>query len=507
MSNAANHARIARNTIFLSLRQILVMGIALYTSRVILEALGVTDFGVYNVVAGLSASFGFFSLALQSSTQRFLSVEMVRDGGSGLRHVFSVNFWLYLILAAIVIVVGAAVGPWLVYNVLNIPEMSCGAALVVFYAMVVSLAITLVAAVYDSVLIANENMKIFAYFGIFDAVTKLLIAYIVTVTPEKLMTYGLLMVVAILIPKVVMVVYCIRHYPECRPQRVMDMVTLRETFSFAGWNIYSGLAWMINEQGLNIALNIFFGPVVNAARGVAQQVNSAVVNFSNNFTVAIRPQIIKSYAVGDMDEERRLLSMASRGAFFLMWILALPIMVRIDYILSIWLVVVPPATSLFVCWTLAFLLVNTLNIPVQNVVHATGDLKRYSLLGVNAFILACPVAVGILALGAPAWSIYPVLIVGRIASTIIPLYTLRPYITIRLSDYVRRIIAPILAVVVLSLASAVGIDMLLPDTFAGLVVFGLLTFAMTLVVTAYVGITASERYVVADKIMSRFRRK
>lgn len=488
----------------MSLRQLMVMGIALYTSRVILSALGEVNYGVYNVVAGVSTTFIFFSAALASSTQRFLNIEMVREGGQNLWKVFSLNFWFYALLAGAVIIVGAALGPWLVFDVLNIPVHTKTAALIVFYSTIVCLAMTVMASVYESVLIARENMKAYAYIGIFDAVAKLAIAYIITVSPEKLVTYGLLMVVAILLPKIFLVVYCLRRYPESRPRWFWNVSMLKELMGFSGWNIYSGVSWIINFQGLDIALNIFFGPIINAARGIAQQVNSAVSNFSTNFAIAIRPQLIKTYAEGDMDEERRLLSMGSRGAYFLLWILALPLMVRIDYVLHLWLEEVPEYTASFVVWTLVFLCVNTLFNPMQNVAHATGDLKRFSLWGVNAFVIACPISILILWMGAPPWSIYPVLIITRLASTIIPIYTLRPYIKIGFGLYIAKILLPIVAVSAVSLGIAYGVNMIFPENFGGLVAFGAITFVLTLAVILYVGLTKVERISVINKVRTKF---
>jgi len=453
----------------------------------------------------VSTAFVFFSWTLSTSTQRFLSVEMVREGGQDLWKVFSLNFWLYSILAGIVVIVGLALGPWLVYEVLNIPDDREFAALIVFYSMIVCLAITLIASVYESVLIARENMKVYAYIGIFDAVAKLAIAFIVTVAPEKLITYGLLMVVAMLLPKIFMVIYCFHCYPESHPRRFWNGKMLREMLGFTGWNLYGGTAWIVNDQSLSIAINIIFGPAMNAARAVAQQVNSAVFNFSNNFTVAMRPQLIKSYAAGDMDEERRLLSMGTRGAFYIMWILGLPIMLRIDYILSIWLTVIPDETSLFVVWTIIFLLVNSLHNPLHNVVHATGDLKKYSLWAINAYVLACPISIGLFCLGAPAWSMYIVMSVTRFISTIIPLYTLRPYITIRISDYLRNIIVPVVGVVIVSLGLAYGVNLFFPDTFLGLAGFGAVTLVMTLTVIAFVGLKRSERETILKKVFRFFK--
>lgn len=484
------------------------MFIALYTSRVILEALGEVDFGVYNVVAGVSVSFVFFSATLATSTQRFLSYEIGRGNQGRVRRVFSVSFWTMCAVAAVVIIVGFATGPWLVYDVLNIPPDRKAAALIVFFSMIVAMGIMLVFTVFEAVLIARENMKIYAYIGILDAVMKLTIAYVVMVAPEKLITYGLLMVVALLMPKLIMLLYCRRHYPESLPERVWDVSRLKVFLRFVGWNIYEGLVWVINSEGINVVLNIFFGPIVNAARGVTQQVNGAVVNFAINFFTAVRPQIVKSYAAGKFEEARQLLYMGSRGSFFIIWVLCLPIIIRAPYVLSLWLVEVPEYTVVFIRWTFAFLLVNSLQPPTAALTQATGELKRFMMISMNAYLVAFPTAAIVLALGGPAWSVYPVLIIARFVSILLGLYTLRPFVLIRYRDYTLKVLLPILAVTVATLVVSEGFNSIIPDTFLGLVIFAIISVVTTLVAIAFIGLTRSERAAAFAKIktlLSKFR--
>ncbi len=498
----ANTGRIAKNTLFLALRQLLVMFIALYTSRVILEALGEVDFGIYNVVAGISSSFVFFSVTLATVTQRFLSYEIGRGNQAKLRRVFSISFWTMVLLASLTVIIGGSSGYWIVYKVLNIPAARMADALIVFYATVLTFAIILVFSVYEAVLIARENMKIYAYLGISDAVVKLAIAFTIMWSPEKLITYGLLMVLAMLIPKIIMFRYCRKHYSECRIERAWDKGQFMAFIKFSGWNVYQSLVWIINSEGINVVLNIFFGPIVNAARGVAQQVNGAIVNFSLSFFTAVRPQIIKSYAADAFNEVRKLVSLGSRGSFFLIWTLSLPVMLRIHYILSFWLVETPEYTASFIRWTLVFNLINSLVIPLEPLSQATGDLKRYMMIAMNTYLAAFPIAAGVLVLGAPAWAVYPVLITGRFAGLFAGIYAIRPYIHLSYRRLASDVLLPASSVVLLTFGIAYGLNQLFADTILGVIGFGLISVFVTLATIFFIGISRTERKAVIGKLQT-----
>lgn len=504
---ATDHGKVTKNTLFLATRQIVVMVVALFTSRVILQAMGVVDFGVYNVVAGVSTSFLFFSATLAVSTQRFLSYEMGAGHTDNLRRVFSISFWSYAAIGAAVVVIGLAIGPWLVYHVLNIPPDRMAAALIVFYATVISFSVLMVFSVYEAVLIARENMKIYAYLGLGDALVKLSIAFLIMISPEKLITYGLLMVVATLAPRIAVMVYCRRRYAESHPARIWDKAGFKKLMGFAGWNVYDNLAWFINSEGLNVTLNIFFGPVVNAARGVAQQVNGAVINFSMSFFTAVRPQIIKNYAAGAMEEVRSLLSMSSRGTFFIMWAICLPLIMRAPQVMSLWLVEVPQYAVVFLRWTLVFLMVNSLTLPMAAVTQATGHMRRYAMFSINAYILAFPVSICLLVAGCPAWSIYPCIVVARFISALLPLYTLRPYVHITLWFYIRRVLVPITATVAVTLAAVWALNGLYGQTFGALVLFSACSLAITVCGIYFLGMDRGERNGMKRKVLARFVKK
>lgn len=500
---SSNRGRVAKNTLFLYLRQLLVMIIALYTSRIIIEALGIIEYGVYNVVAGVSTTFIFFSTSLASSTQRFLNFTMAKGTPEELRRVFSQSFWLYVGLAGLVLVVGIAVGDWIVSDILVIPAHLVGRALIVFWLMIVSLSLTVVGSVFESVVISRENMKIYAYMGIFDAVFKLAVAFIIFVVPDKLVVYAALMVVAILVPKIILTVYCIRHYPESRPVRVWDKSLIARMLGFTGWNVYGSLVYVFNEQGINVALNVVFGPLVNAARGIAMQVNSAANSLSMNFFVALRPQLIKCYAEGDMSAESKLFSLASRGSFFLVSCLAIPLIGRMDSVLNLWLGEVPEYSVSFVNWTLIFITFNSLNNPLRAVVHATGDLRRAALEGDTIYFMALPAGILMLVAGYPAWTVYPCAIIARLASNLTFLRIVRRMIGLPRNFYTRRIVVPITLATVVSCLWVYVADIVFPTGIFGLICYGLTALVGCIVADFFLGMDRDER----NALITRLRLK
>ena len=503
---ASKHGRVAKNTLFLYIRQILVMVIALYTSRIIIEALGIIEYGVYNVVAGVSTTFIFFSVSLASSTQRFLNFTMARGDALELRRVFSQSFWLYVILAALVLIVGVSVGYWLVNDVLVIPKHLVGRALIVFYLMIISLALTVVGSVFESVVISRENMKIYAYMGIFDAVFKLAVAFITFVVPDKLVVYAALMVVAMLVPKIILTVYCLRHYPESKPIKVWDKSLIARMLGFTGWNVYGSLVYVFSEQGINVALNMMFGPVVNAARGIAMQVNSATNSLSTNFFVALRPQLIKTYAEGDMSSERSLFSLASRGSFFLVSCLAIPLIGRMDSVLNLWLGEVPDYSVSFVSWTLIFITFNALNNPLRAVVHATGDIRRSAVEGDTIYFLGLPAGIIMLLLGFPAWTVYPCAIVARLASNLTFLRIVRRAIGLPGNFYTKEIALPIFLATIVSCGWTFCADIICPSGVLGLIGYGAISFAGCIAADFFLGISKDERTNVINRFRGKFSR-
>lgn len=495
-----NNNRIAKNTFLLYIRMLVVMGVNLFTSRIILIALGVTDFGIYNVVGGLSSSFVFFSSALTNSTQRFLNFQLGRNSKNQVNNVFNLNLLIYSTIALCVVIIGFTIGSWIVKTQLIIPADKLHAAIIVLYTMVISLGLTFIFSVYESVLIARENMKIYAYFSIFDALAKLGIAYCIIYVENKLVIYAILMVIIQLIPKTAIVIYCTKIYQECKLKFYWDKNLFKEMLVFAGWNIYGSGVWMINEQGISILLNIFFGPVVNAARGIAVQVNNTVNNFSTNFFVAVRPQLIKRYAARETRSMISLIYSSSRFSFYLLWILCLPLTLRTDYVLKIWLKIVPEYATSFVQWILIYSMINVLNNPIWTALSATGNLKRTVMIGSNLFLLAFPASYMAIKMGADPVIVYPLLTLGRVAFLLVSIINLKKYIDISIYQYIKHVISPITLCVIPVSIFIYYINMLLPETFTGFACITIISSVLCLIAIYWVGITKNERLLCLCKV-------
>lgn len=506
-ATVSNRKRVAKNTVYLAIRQLIVMAITLYTSRIILEALGVVDFGVYNVVAGVTMTFTFISVPLSTSAQRFLNFEMGKGNVERMSQYFNLSLKVFARFALIIIAIGACLGPWLVYKVLVIPPSSHTGAMVVYYSMLFYLASLLIFSVYEGVVIAHEDMKQYAMIYILEAVMKLAVAFCVLVLPDKLATYGVLLALASLVPRIILAVYCHRRYAECRFIRIKDRSMSGELIKFAGWNIYSGLVYIVNEQGLNIVLNLFFGPVVNAARGIAAQVQSAVVNFCNNFFTAVKPQIFKSYSVGDYKEMEALISLSTRTSAYLTWIIGLPIFLRADQLLGIWLTEVPEYAVTFARWVIFYGVAGTFFNPMQTLAQATGDLKKFSMVSLNVYLAAFPVSIILVVLGAPAWSVYPVIVGMRFLSAVVAIPVLHRYVPLTLGWYTLRVLAPIAGVLVISYVLSASIDGIFARTFWGLFLLGMVSVLITMAVSVLIGLSGSERSSILRRLLGKFCKK
>lgn len=450
-ARAQNNKRIAKNTGFLYVRMLVVMAVTLYTSRIILEALGVEDFGIYNVVGGLAASFMFFSTSLSNSTQRFLNIALGGKNKGLLRKIFNLSLLVYGLIAVVVFIVIAFFGHWLLDAKLVIPPDRMVAANWVLWCFTISLCLTFVGTAYDSVLIAHENMKIFAWVGVADAFLKLAIAYIILyVQDDKLILYAVLIMVATLLTRAMPAIYCHRIYSECRLERVWDKSLFGALFGFTGWNLVGCFVMMLNNQGISILLNMFFGPVVNAAKGIATQVDSAVTNFSANFFVAVRPQIVKQYAQQKISDMVSLVFNSSRYGFYLMWIISLPLMLRIDYVLHLWLTEVPEYTGAFVIWIMVYNLVNVLTNPWWSAIQAVGRLRWYTVIGSSVFLLAFPLGWVCLKEGYSPITVFMVLAIVRMIYLWVVINVVRRYLKFSRMEYFKKAFLPICIVVAIT---------------------------------------------------------
>lgn len=389
MNNTSdNNKRIAKNTLFLYFRQILVMAVSLYTVRVVLAALGEEDYGIYNVVGGFVAMFNILSGALSVAIGRFITYEMGQPDVtvSRLRRIFSSSLLIQVAMGLFICLLIGTFGVWFVGNKMVIPADRLDVTFYVLWFSTLSFFINLLSIPYNALIIAHEQMKAFAYISIVEVALKLAVAYLLIVSPvDKLWLYALSMVLVSLIIRSVYAVYCKRHFAECRFVWGFDKGLLSRMFVFSGWAFLGNGSFVLKEHGVNLLLNVFCGPAVNAARGITSQVTNAVTLFVNNFMQAVNPQITKSFSSGDLPEMHRLIFKSSRFSFYLMLLLSLPLMKGIDYALGLWLVEVPDHTAMFIKLLLVFSLMDCLVSPLITGLLAEGNIRVYeiALLALN----------------------------------------------------------------------------------------------------------------------------
>ncbi len=498
--------RIAKNTLFLYMRMLFLMVVTLFTSRVLLDKLGIEDFGIYNVVGGLAVMFIFFRSSLSNATQRFLNVALGKGDAAGAAQVFAQHFTLYAVVALLVIVVGETVGLWFVYDKLVIPADRLAAAVWVYQFTLVSLCSTLVGIVYDSTIIAHEDMNVYSYVGIFEGLAKLGIAYAISMSPfDRLTTYGLLLMFLALSIQCFYAFYCSRHYAECRVRLVWDKKLLKDTSSIVGWNTVGTAVYAVNDSGVNILLNLFFGPAVNAARAVSFQVSNAVNGFASNFFVSVRPQIVKSYASGDNEYLMKLFYNSSKFSFFLLWMFCLPLFFTINPILHLWLKQVPEYTDVFTIWILAYSLVNVLNNPVWAVALAVGRLKKYISVGSGVFLMVFPLAYAALKLGATPVAVFVIMFAVRLCYLVVVLNIIREYVDFSFRRYLVRVIRPVFLVVAVSSSAAFLLHYVLPQSLLSTFVFIAAAVVIAVMCVGFIGLSKAERGYCLDFIRKKLR--
>ena len=387
-----SNKRIAKNTIFLYIRMIFILGVSLYTSRVVLDKLGVDDYGIYNAVAGVVAMLAFLNNTLSTGTSRFLTFDLGRGDSSKLKQTFSTAFFTHLILALIVVAVLETAGLWFVENKLVIPPERMHAAKWVYQISILTTFIAITQVPYTSAIIAHENMKVYAYVGVFEAVAKLVIVYLLSISPmDKLVFYAILVAVVQLLVAFGYRVYCVRNYEESRISATFEKSTFKEMLSFSGLGLIANVSYILSTQGLVVLINMFFQPAVVAAQAVGNQISAAMMQFVNNFKTAINPQIIKLYAAGDQAASRRLTLESSVYVHELVLLLALPLIVVMDPLLHLWLVEVPPYTVIFAQCIVLKQIFDVYNSTLYTPMIASGKLKSNSWaavwFGIGAFVL------------------------------------------------------------------------------------------------------------------------
>lgn len=499
--NESNNKRIAKNTLLLYVRMLFMMVIGLYTSRVILDKLGEVDFGIYNVVGGFVTMFAVISGAMTSATQRFLSFEIGKGKEGNVRGIFSTMIYIHLFLALIILFLGEVVGVWFLNTHMNFPAGRYDAANWVFQLSLLVFILNVINVPYNGALIAYEKMSAFAYFSIFDAIFKLAICYVITLTPfDKLVVYAGLMALIQIALLLMYFFYCKSKFKECKFTGKFNKAYGRNVGSFVSWNLIGSLAGIAKEQGVNVVLNMFFGPAVNAARGIAYQVLSKLNGFVTNFQMALNPQIIKNYASGELENMYKLVFRGAKLSYLLLLTLSLPIVIESSLILNLWLKEVPAYTVIFLQITIFTALLNTLSNPLIITMHATGKVRDYQIVVGLLSLLTLPLVYVALKMGAAPYMAMIIAFLVEFICHFARLYMLVRSIRFPMFDFLREVTLRVLVITVLSLVLPVLTYQLVGTVFLRFIMVCILSFMSTIVLGYYLGFNKADRNMLKSKV-------
>jgi len=438
----SNNKRIVKNSLFLYIRMLFLTILTLFTSRVVLEQLGVEDYGIYNIVGGIVTMLGFFNSSMSVATQRYMSYDIGRNDFKKLNKTFNSSLLIYIFIGLLIVLLLETVGLWYVNNRLVFPEEKAFSVNVVYQFSILTFLVNLTQLPYNALILAREKMHIYTYVSFLDMILKLAILYLLFLGENKLILYSGLVFVVTVIVQVVYHIYCHKHFEETKINFVKDKKYLKELLSFSGWNLFGNIAAVARNQGINIVLNIFFGVLVNAAYGIAIQVQNAVGSFVANFQKAMNPQIIKSYANGQNKEALKLMSAGSKYSFFLMILFAVPLLMHTEYVLNLWLTKVPEHSVVFVRLAIVFALVESVSGPLMIMVQATGKVKWYQIIIGGLIFLNLPISYVLMKWNRTPEIFYYVMISIGLLSLIIRLFFLKNMIGLKISEFILKTILP-----------------------------------------------------------------
>ena len=444
MTQSANNKRIAKNTLFLYIRMALVLCVSLYTTRIVLRALGVVDYGIYNVVGGFVSMFAFLNGSMSNAIQRFYNFQLGRCGESSITAVYNTALQLQVIIALVLFVLLETVGVWYMYTQMVVPADRFITAMWIFQFSVISMLLTIIRVPYSAAIMAYERMEFYAYVSIFEVVAKLIVAYFLMMSDgDRLLLYGALNMGVSLVMFLLNACYCRYNFKYLAIKLRLYHDLFKPMLSFSGWNLLETFAYMIKGQGVNMLLNVFFGPIVNAANGISYMIMNAISGFQVNVVVAFRPQIIRSYSEGNYSHVEKLFYSLSKVSYVLLFILSIPVILEIDFILSLWLGdEIPDYTKSFAILVLINMIISSLNTPVSQVVHATGKIKRYDIATSLVVCGVLPLSWLFLKLGYSPNSVFVVSLIMTVVNQMVCNLCMKKVFTYSIREYLKTVILP-----------------------------------------------------------------
>ena len=504
-----NNKRIVKNTFFLYIRMLMIMIVSLYTVRVVLQTLGEVDYGVHNVVGGVISMFTFITTTLSAASMRFFSYEIGRNDYERLRQYFSVTFWCYVILVIIVVILAETVGLWFVKNKLVIPPERMTAALWVYQCTVIGAIGGLLVVPYNSLILAKEKMNLYAYVGIAEAGLKLLVAFLLmtNIFSDKLILYAVLLLCTHTSVFLFYILYDLKHYKESHVYLFWDRKIFKDVLSYSSWSLLGSVSLVFRSQGINILINIFFGPVVNTARAIAYQVSTAVNTFVNSFTQALRPQQTKYYAAGEENTTLVLTYRATRICFFLILFLSLPILFETDFVLTLWLKDVPEYTVLFARLVIGVSIIEAIATPLKGLISSTGNIKYTQIINSLILISIFPISWVLFKMGLPAATTMIVSLVASISCHIVRIVYSCKLTNMQFKEYFAETMVPICKVTVLAVIPTFGAYSFLQESWLKFVVVTLVSVLSSGLSIWFLGMKNNEREILMDFVKNKLSRK
>lgn len=481
-----------------------MMVTSLFTSRIVLDVLGVTDFGIYNLIGGIVVLFSFLNGALLTGTQRFLNYHLGRKDLASAQKVFCMSLNVYLILGIIILILCETIGLWFLRTQLKIPIERMQAAHYVYQFVVLTFLVGMIRIPYNASIVAYEKMNFYAYVSMAEVALKLMVVYLLYITPyDKLVFYALLYTLIPIVVTGIYYYYCKKAFAITHYHRFWDKKTFRNLFNFSGWSLFGSLANLSVQQGLNFLINIFNGVAVNAAAGIANQVVGAVYQFVSNFQIAFNPQIVKTYAAGQIENFQTLICRTAKFSYLLMLFIILPLYLVMDTALAIWLVKVPEHTAIFCRLILLFFVIDAINAPLWMSVQATGDIKNYQIAMSALILLNLPISYLLLKWGAPVYSVW----ITRIAVNILTFVVRLGYMKVKMNFPIRRffstVICPAFIVSIIAIPLPILSYYFVHGVYANLIIT-ILTSIIAVALSSYcIGLTRNERSFVLNAIRAK----
>ena len=508
MSENSSNKRIVKNTMFLYVRMMVVMIVALFTSRIILNTLGATDYGIYNVVGGIVTIVAFLNSALGGSTSRYLTFALGEGILEKQKKTFGAALNLHICIALLVLIVGETIGLWFFYEKMIIPEDRVSAALWVYQFSIVTTMISFTQVPYNASLIAHEKMSIYAYVGLYEAFSRLAIAYLITISPiDNLVFYGSLLLLNTIAVQMFYRWYAAKNFSECRFSLVKDKALYKQLLSYGGWDLFGNLAVVCQGQGVNLLLNVFFGPVVNAARAIAFQIQGAVLQFVSNFMTAVRPQVIKNYAEGNVERMYSLTFYTAKFSYMLMLALVVPICCEIKFILHLWLGdEAPEETALFAVLVLVTYTWRTFHIAALMPYHAIGNIKTGNITIGSLMIATLPIGYVLFKIGIPAYSVFLVIFAVEIVGMFAIFWLIHNYEYFPYLDIFRKILIPSTAVTLSTVALPLYIINFMEEGWLRLILVCVSSETILFLSAFYIGLNNSERTRIISFVKNKFKK-